>query len=149
VLRDWLCETNLFLFTQALALSRTRITEKSAEAAKRPCITELEEANVQLRAELAAANAKIAEVKNNKRALISDYGSLSSDYGDLASVFTVLQKEKDDLEKVECEKAQRFHQVICTKLHGLHRDLEKSIDDLGGQYFEFPNSVVTVGNIMD
>jgi hypothetical protein len=49
--------------------------------------------------ELAVANAKIAEVKNHERALISNYGSLYSEYGGFGI---------DDLEKTECEKAQQF-----------------------------------------
>jgi hypothetical protein len=53
-------------------LSRARITEKAVETWQRPRVAELEEANAQLRAEHAAANAKVVEIKSRERALISD-----------------------------------------------------------------------------
>jgi hypothetical protein len=102
-----------------------------------------------LQAEFAAANAKIAEVQGCKNALISDYQSLHSDYSMLESGLEALMKEKEDLEKSEREKAQRFRQLLCTKLHGLWRNLEKSVAELGGQCFEFPSMGATVGGMLD
>jgi chromosome segregation ATPase len=96
-------------------LSRAQITKKIVEATERPHIAELEEANAQLQAELAAANAKIVEVENRERALIFDYGSLRNDYGNLESAFAALGKEKEDLEKTEREKAQWFCQLLHTE----------------------------------
>jgi hypothetical protein len=75
-------------------VSRGRIIERMAETAQGPSITELEEANEQLRAELAAANAKIAEVKGRENALISDYKGLRSGYGILESGLEALKKKK-------------------------------------------------------
>jgi hypothetical protein len=86
---------------------------------------------------------------NRERALISDYSSLCSDFGDLESVFPAHGKEKENLEKSEHEKAQRFRPLLHTKLHGVHRDLEKSIGKLSGQCFKFPNTCATVGNMLD
>jgi phage terminase Nu1 subunit (DNA packaging protein) len=66
----------------------------------------MEETNAQLRVELAAAHAKVAEVKNREKVLTSIYNNLCSDYGNLESMFAALQKEKVDLEKTERDKAQ-------------------------------------------
>jgi hypothetical protein len=64
-------------------------------------------------------------------------------------MLTALRKEKDDLEKVEREMAQQFLQLLHTKLHDLHHDMEKSIRELGGQCFEFPNTGAHVVNMLD
>jgi hypothetical protein len=82
--------------------------EKTVEVVERPRITELEETNAQLRAELATANAKIAEVENRERALISDYGSLHNNYGDLESMFTMLRKEKVIWRRLSTRKLNDF-----------------------------------------
>jgi hypothetical protein len=114
-----------------------------------PRITELEEVKAQLWVELIVANAKIAKVKGRENALISYYKGPHSVYGILESGLEALKKEKEDLEKTEHDKAQRFCQLLRMKLHGLRRDLEKSTCELGGQCFEFPNTGATVGNMLD
>jgi hypothetical protein len=85
---------------------RARISEKAAEVQQCSCLAKLEEANTALRAELAAAHTKVAEVEHRERALTSDYGSLCSDFNDLQSVHAAFGKEKADLEKTEHDKAQ-------------------------------------------
>jgi hypothetical protein len=53
---------NNFVFDlQSLTLSRNQIAKKTVEVQPRSHIAELEEANVQLRVELAAASAKVTE----------------------------------------------------------------------------------------
>jgi hypothetical protein len=46
-------------------------------------IAELEEANVQLHVELAAAHTKVVEVEHHKRTLSSDYDGFHKDFDDL------------------------------------------------------------------
>jgi chromosome segregation ATPase len=130
-------------------LSKAQIAEKTVEAVEHPNVTGLVQTNAQLWAELAAAHAKVVEVENRKRVLISNYNSLHSDYGNLESMFTTLQKEKADLEKTERKKAQRFCQQLCSKLHGLRREFKNSVGELDGQCLEFPNTGWTVGGILD
>jgi hypothetical protein len=136
----------LFLFLQALTLSRARITKKAAETQQRSCVTELEEANRQLLVELAAANAKVAEVERRERALISKYSILSSDFSDLETAHATLGMEK---EKVECEKSQQFRNLLHKILVGLCHDMEKSVVMLYRQCFEFPATNATVGDMLD
>jgi hypothetical protein len=61
--------------------------------------------NAQLHTNLAATNAKVMEVERRERALKSDYSSLCNDFSDLQTTHTTLGKEKEDVEKVEREKA--------------------------------------------
>jgi hypothetical protein len=44
-----------------------------------------------------------------ERALISDYDSLCNDFNDLEAPHATLDKEKENVEKTEHEKAQQFH----------------------------------------
>jgi hypothetical protein len=96
------------LFCQALHLTWTRISEKSTEVQQHSFAVELEEANAQLRVELAAAHTKVAEVECHEQALTSDYDGLCPDFNDLQTSHSVVVKEKESMEKTECEKAQRF-----------------------------------------
>jgi hypothetical protein len=50
---------------------KARTTERSVEAAEHARFTELEEANADLRAELAVARAKVTEVESRENNLIS------------------------------------------------------------------------------
>jgi hypothetical protein len=72
-------------------------------------------------------------VKNHERVVAYAYSSLRSDFGNLESMFSTMKKEKVESENVEHDKAQRFHQQLRMKLHGLHREWEKSIGELGRQ----------------
>jgi DNA repair exonuclease SbcCD ATPase subunit len=121
----------LFLFFQAFTLWMAWITEKAAETRWCSRIAELEAVNTQLGVELAAANAKVAEVKRREKALISDYGSLHNDFNDLEAAHAALGKEKENVEKTECKKAQWFRNLLHKKLAGLHLDMEKSVAVLG------------------
>jgi hypothetical protein len=105
----------LFLFFQTLALSRAWITKKAAETRQRSHATELEEANTQLWAELAVANAKVAEVKHCEMALIFNYGYLRNNFNDFEAAHATLGKEKENVGKTECEKAQWFHNLLHKK----------------------------------
>jgi hypothetical protein len=115
---------------------RARISEKVVEVQQCSRIAELEEANVVLCVELAAAHTKVVEVERRERALTSNYGSLHSDFNDLQSVHAVVVKEKTDLEKME--RAHRFHNLLRKKLAELRRDMEESIAALGGDAWTFP-----------
>jgi hypothetical protein len=119
------------------------------EMAKRARVAELEEANAYLQAELVAARARVAEVESRESNLMSSYNDLCGDYMILESTLETLQKEKAYFEKIERDKAQRFHQQLHTKLHDLHQEQEKSVDELGGQCFEFPNTGGPIGGILD
>jgi hypothetical protein len=61
----------------------------------------------------------------------------------------LLGRKKEDVEKVEREKVQRFHNLLCRKLAGLCLDMEKSVATLGGQCFEFLDTNATVGSMLD
>jgi hypothetical protein len=89
------------------------------------------------------------EVESHQRALISDYGSLHNDFNDLETMQITLGKEKDNVEKTECEKAQRFRNLLREKPAGLRHDMEKSVAMLSGQCFEFPATGATVGDMLD
>jgi hypothetical protein len=58
--------------------------------------------------ELASAHAKVVEVERRKRTLSSDYDGLLKDFDDLRTSHAAVVQGKADLEKMECEKAQRF-----------------------------------------
>jgi hypothetical protein len=126
---------------------RARISEKVVEV--QPCsrIAELEEANVVLCVELAAAHTKVVEVERRERALTSNYGSLHSDFNDLQSVHAVVVKEKTDLEKME--RAHRFHNLLRKKLAELRRDMEESIAALGGRCLDFPATNAIVPSMLE
>jgi hypothetical protein len=53
------------------------------EVQKSSRVAELEAANAQLCAELAAAKTRLAEVERREQALSSDYDGLCRDFGDL------------------------------------------------------------------
>jgi chromosome segregation ATPase len=78
---------------------------KSTEVQQSLCIAELEEANTQLRTELAAAHTKVAEVEHRERTLSSDYDGLRKDFDDLQTSHDAVVQEKANLEKTEHEKA--------------------------------------------
>jgi chromosome segregation ATPase len=83
------------------------------EVQKSSRIAELEAANAQLCAELAAAKTRLAEVERREQALSSDYDGLCRDFGDLRASHAAVVKEKADLEKTEHEKAQQFRNQLC------------------------------------
>jgi hypothetical protein len=95
------------------------------------CIAELEEANTQLRAELAMAHTKVAELECHERTLPSDYDGLHKDFDDLRTSHVAVVQEKTDLEKTECEKAQRFQNFLHKKFTEL-RCNTASVTALGG-----------------
>jgi plasmid stability protein len=64
--------------------------------------------NVQLRIELAATHTKVVEVEHREQTLPSDNDGLHKDFDDLQTSHAAVVQEKADLEKMECEKAQRF-----------------------------------------
>jgi hypothetical protein len=66
-------------------------------------LQKLEEANAQLRAELATAHTNVAEVERRERSLTSDYDGLCRDFGDLQTSHVAVVKEKANLEKTERE----------------------------------------------
>jgi CRISPR/Cas system CMR-associated protein Cmr5 small subunit len=80
--------------------------------------------NAHLQAELTAAKACVAEVECRETALKTDYGSLCNNFDDLQTANAALVKEKENVEKVERVKAQRFHNLLRIKLAGLRLDME-------------------------
>jgi hypothetical protein len=93
---------------------------------------ELEEANARLRVEIAVTHTKVAEVECHERTLSKEYDGLHKDFDDLRTSDAVVVQEKADLEKTECEKAQRFWNLLHKKLAELRRDTEVSVAALGG-----------------
>jgi chromosome segregation ATPase len=71
-------------------------------------VAELEEANAQLRVELNAAQSKLSEVERREQAMTSAYEDLKKDFNEVRSSHGAMVKEKDDLDKMECEKVRRF-----------------------------------------
>jgi chromosome segregation ATPase len=71
-------------------------------------VAELEEANAQLRVELNAAQSKLSEVERREQAMTSAYEDLKKDFNEVRSSHGAMVKKKDDLDKMECEKARRF-----------------------------------------
>jgi hypothetical protein len=69
-------------------------------------VVELEEANAQLRVELAITNTKVAEVEHREQTLSSDYDGLCKDFDDLQTSHAAIMQVKMDLEKMKREKLQ-------------------------------------------
>jgi hypothetical protein len=105
--------------------------------------------NVQLQAELTATKARVVEVERRKMALKTNYASLCSDFNDLQAANVAHVREKENVEKVECVKAQRFHNPLRKKRAGLRFDMEQSVAALGGQCLDFPATNATVGSMLD
>jgi hypothetical protein len=83
-------------------LTRSRIAGEVQQAA---CVEELENANAQLRAELDAAQMKLAEVERRELALTSFYEDLKKDFEDVCSFHAAVVVEKAEVEKTEREAA--------------------------------------------
>jgi hypothetical protein len=106
---------------------------------------ELEEANVQLRAELDAARLKMVEldaallkmakIQRCKMALTSTYGDLKKDFENLR-----LSHAAAVAEKTESAKLQRFRDSLRKRLAELRRDTEASVVALRGRCAEFPTN---------
>jgi hypothetical protein len=82
---------------------RARISVRSVKVQQRSHTTELEEANAQLRTELATTHTKVAEVERRERSLTFDYDGLRRDFNDLQTSHATVVKEKAYLEKMEHE----------------------------------------------
>jgi hypothetical protein len=128
---------------------RALISKKTAEVQQCSCVAELEKANTQLHTELAATYTKVMEVKRRERALTSDCGSLRSDFGDLQTAHAALVKEKANLGKVDHDKAQQFHNLLCKKLASLRYDMEESIASLRGWCLDFPATNATIYDMLE
>jgi hypothetical protein len=107
-----LCWADVLFFPYALHLTKSRIAEKSAVVQQNARVVQLEEANAQLLEELDAAQSRLAEVEHHEHALTSDYEGLHRDFDDLRTLHDAIVKEKADLEKTECEKAQWFQNSL-------------------------------------
>jgi hypothetical protein len=81
--------------------------------------------------------------------LIPDYDSLRNDFNDFEIAHVALGKEKENVEKSECEKSQRFRNLVRKKLIGFRNDMKKIVAMLGGQCFEFLAIGATVGDLLD
>jgi chromosome segregation ATPase len=112
-------------------LTRSQIFEKSTVVQQNARMAELMEANVQLVAEVNAARCRLVEVEHRKQALSSDYEGLCRDFDDLSTSHDAVVKEKTDLEKTECEKAQRFQNSLHKKLAELRVNMEATVAVLG------------------
>jgi Tfp pilus assembly protein PilN len=80
-------------------LTKSRIVKKSAVVQQNARMAELEEANAQLRAELNAAESRLAEIEHHEQALTLDYEGLHRDFDVLRTSHDAVVKEKVDLEK--------------------------------------------------
>jgi hypothetical protein len=142
---------SLLRFSQVLHVTKAQICVKSLEVEQHLCVAELEEANGQLRVELAATHTKVAEVEHREWCLTSDYDGLHRDFGDLQTYNATIVKEKADLEKTEHEKAQWFCILLRKILAGLRRDMEESIAALGGGggCMDFPTTDATVFDMLE
>jgi hypothetical protein len=147
---DMLCYADsLLLFPWALHVMKAWILARSAEALQSLCHAELEEANVQLRPELATAHTKVAKVERREWSLTSDYDGLHRDFDDLQTSLVAIVKEKANLERVEHEKAQWFCNLLRKKLAELRQDMEESIATLGGLCMYFPTTNATISDMLE
>jgi hypothetical protein len=80
--------------------------------------------------------AKATEIELCEMALKSDYGSLRNDFGHLQATHATLLKDKENVEKVEREKARRFRNLLRRKLVGLRLEMENQLLPRG-RCFEF------------
>jgi hypothetical protein len=102
------------------------IAKKSTEAQQAARVAELEKANVQL-----------GDVEHCEWALTSIYEDLKKDFGDVRSSHAVVVREQVD--KTECAKLQRFQDSLRKGLAELQRDTEALVAVLGGRCAEFPS----------
>jgi chromosome segregation ATPase len=128
---------------------KAQVSAKSAEVQQSLRNAELEEANARLRAELAAAHTKVAEVEHCERALSTDYDGLCKDFNDLWTSHAAVVQEKADLEKTERENVQWFWNLLRKKLAELQRDTEESVAAIGGWCEDFPVTNATVSTLFD
>jgi hypothetical protein len=63
---------------------------------------------------------------------------------DLQTVHATLGKDKEEVEKVEHEKAQWFRNLLHKKVACLRNGMEKLVATLSGQCLEFPAANATV-----
>jgi chromosome segregation ATPase len=112
-------------------------------------VAELVEANAQLRAELNAAQSRLAEVEHCEQALTSDYEGLRRDFDILCTSDDGVVKEKADPEKTEHEKAQWLRNSLHKKLAELQVDMEAIVAALGGRCMDFPSTNTTVNKILE
>jgi hypothetical protein len=127
-------------FSHALQLTKAWMVAKSVEVQQSLCVAELEEANARVRAELAAADTKVAEVERREQTLSSDYDGLRKDFNDLWTSHAAVVQEKADLEKTERGKEQQFQNLLRKKLAELRRDTRCK---------DFPATDVIVSNLLD
>jgi hypothetical protein len=99
--------------------------------------------------ELNAARSRLADVEHHEQALTSDYEGLRRDFDDLRTSHDAVVKEKADLEKMECEKVQRFQKSLHNKLAELRVDMEATVATLGGQCMDFPSTNTTVTDFLE
>lgn len=74
-----------------------------------------EQAIAQLRMELNVAQSRLSKVEGHEWAVTSTYEDLKKDLDHFRSSHVAVMKEKADLEKIECEKVQRFRNSLHKK----------------------------------
>jgi predicted Holliday junction resolvase-like endonuclease len=110
---------------------------KSQNTQQVVCVTELEEANASLRAELEAARTKLVEVEHHELTLTSKNEGLKRVLEGACSAREATVKEKELVQHAKQAKLQRFQDTIRKRLANLRRDTEASVATLGGQSSEF------------
>jgi hypothetical protein len=129
-------------------LTKSRIAEKSVLVQQNARVVELEEANAQLLTELIATRSRLAEVEHREQALTFDYEGLPRDFDDLRTLHDAAVKEKADLEKMDCEKVQRFQNSLRKKLVEL-RSIWRRQWLRWGRCMDFPSANTTITNFLE
>jgi chromosome segregation ATPase len=109
---------------------KSQIAERSAEAQQVARVVELEKANVELRAELDAAQSKLTGVEYHEWALTSKYEDLKEDFESMGTLHNAVVREKAKVEKTVRAKLQRFQDSLRKKLAELRCDTEASVATL-------------------
>jgi hypothetical protein len=107
-------------------LARSQNTQQVAR------VTELEEANALLQAELEAACTKLAKVEHRECTLTSKNEGLKRDLEGALFPREAAMKKKELVQQAKQVKLQRFQDTIHKRLAELRRDTKASVATLGG-----------------
>jgi hypothetical protein len=133
----------MFVFPQALALSRNLATKRSSEVVQQRRITELEKA--MLRTELEQSHIKVQELELRRGSLTVGYRQLNEKYKKLEESVGAWQRENAEVEK-SCQaridkiegEFERFRVHFRRSLRDLHYELEDVLSNLGARCLPYP-----------
>jgi chromosome segregation ATPase len=116
-----------------------------AEVAQNTRVTELERANVELRAELEHARLKIAEVEERQDSLCTGYQKLENECERLHNATETLKQENIKAEKTRDAEVATIHAKFQDyrvahrrKLRDLRFNLEKAVNEFGASCLPYP-----------